>query len=55
MGYLARVVDLDKLNRLSLDALTGIVHEDDSQIAELILKWAYDKKTPKIEFSIRNI
>jgi len=32
-----------------LDALTGIVYEDDSQIAELRLKRRYDKARPRIE------
>ena len=30
-----RPADLDNFNKLSLDALTGIAYEDDSQIAEL--------------------
>lgn len=41
-----------QLQQLSLDALTGIVYEDDSQIAELHLKRAYDKARPKIEIEV---
>jgi Holliday junction resolvase RusA-like endonuclease len=36
---------------LSLDALTGIVYEDDSQIAEMTLKRAYDKQRPRIDIT----
>jgi Holliday junction resolvase RusA-like endonuclease len=47
-----RRADLDNFNKLSLDALSGIVYEDDSQIAELHLKRAYDKARPRIEVDI---
>jgi hypothetical protein len=47
-----RKADLDNFNKLSLDALGGIVYEDDSQIAELHLKRAYDKVRPRIEIAI---
>jgi Holliday junction resolvase RusA-like endonuclease len=43
---------LDNFNKLSLDALTGIVYEDDSQIAELHLKRAYDKARPRTEVEV---
>ncbi|MGQ2186063.1 RusA family crossover junction endodeoxyribonuclease [Bradyrhizobium barranii] len=33
-----RKADLDNFNKLSLDALTGIVWEDDSQIAKLTIE-----------------
>lgn len=46
-----RKADLDNFNKLSLDALTGIVYEDDSQIAALSLHRAYDKARPRIELS----
>jgi Holliday junction resolvase RusA-like endonuclease len=48
-----RRADLDNFNKLSLDALTGIVYEDDSQIAELHLKRGYDKTRPRIEVGIQ--
>lgn len=41
--------DLDNQNKLILDALTGIVWEDDSQIAHLCLIRNYDKNNPRIE------
>ncbi len=47
-----RKADLDNFNKLWADALTGIVYEDDSQIAELTLKRAYDKKRPRIEITL---
>ncbi len=47
-----RRADLDNFNKLALDALTGIVYEDDSQIAELTLKRAYAPKKPRIEMAI---
>lgn len=50
-----RRADLDNFNKLSLDALTGIVYEDDSQIAELNLKRAYDKARPRIEIEVNEI
>jgi Holliday junction resolvase RusA-like endonuclease len=45
--------DLDNQNKLVLDALTGIAYEDDSQIAELHLKRAYDKSRPRMEVMVR--
>jgi Holliday junction resolvase RusA-like endonuclease len=45
--------DIDNFNKLSLDALTGIVYEDDSQIAELTVKRAYDKARPRIEITAK--
>ena len=34
----------DNFNKLSLDALSGIVYRDDSQVAELTIKHAYDRR-----------
>lgn len=45
--------DLDNQNKLVLDALTGIVYEDDSQIGELHLVRDYDAKEPRIVISVR--
>ena len=50
-----RKADLDNFNKLSVDALTGSVYEDDSQIAELHLKRAYDTVRPRIELAVRPI
>jgi Holliday junction resolvase RusA-like endonuclease len=36
-----------------LDALTGIVWHDDSQIADLRLRRAYDKALPRIEITVQ--
>jgi Holliday junction resolvase RusA-like endonuclease len=47
-----RRADLDNFNKLSLDALTGIAYEDDSQIAKLTIERAYDKKKPRIAVTI---
>ena len=47
-----RKADLDNFNKLYLDSLTGVVYEDDSQIASLTLKRGYDKKRPRIEVTI---
>lgn len=43
--------DLDNQNKLVLDALTGIVYEDDSQIAALQLFRFYDDTNPRIEIT----
>ena len=50
-----RRADLDNFNKLSLDALTGIVYEDDSQIAKLQLVRGYDKARPRIEITIGTV
>lgn len=47
--------DLDNFNKLSLDALTGIVYEDDSQICELVLRRGYDKQNPRIEIEAKEV
>ena len=44
--------DLDNQNKLILDALNGIVYEDDSQIAALHLYRHYDAKNPRIELTV---
>jgi Holliday junction resolvase RusA-like endonuclease len=47
-----RKADLDNFNKLWADALTGIVYQDDSQIADLHLVRDYDKRNPRIEIEI---
>lgn len=47
-----RVTDIDNFNKLILDALTGIVYEDDSQIEELTITKHYDKENPRVEIEI---
>lgn len=44
--------DLDNMNKLVLDALTGIAWKDDSQIARLHLYREYDRACPRIEIGI---
>jgi Holliday junction resolvase RusA-like endonuclease len=44
--------DLDNFNKLSLDALTGVAYDDDSQIAALHLYREYDKLRPRIEIMV---
>jgi len=50
-----RKADLDNFNKLSLNALTGIAYEDDSQISELHLYRRYDPLKPRIEIVARAI
>jgi Holliday junction resolvase RusA-like endonuclease len=47
-----RKADLDNFNKLWQDALSGIVYDDDSQIAELHLYRDYDKAKPGIQVCI---
>lgn len=44
--------DLDNQNKLILDALSGIVYEDDSQICVLHLYRGYDAANPRIEIDV---
>ncbi len=47
-----RRCDWDNFHKLSMDALTGIVWEDDSQIQMAIVNKHYDKENPRIEIDI---
>ena len=47
-----RKADWDNFHKLSMDALTGIVWEDDSQIQEVLVIKMYDKEKPRIEIEI---
>jgi crossover junction endodeoxyribonuclease RusA len=47
--------DLDNQNKLVLDALSGIVYEDDSQIDELRLYRRFDIEEPRIEVQIEEL
>ncbi len=47
--------DLDNQNKLVLDALSGIVYEDDSQIDVLCLFREYDAANPRIEIGLKEI
>ena len=44
--------DWDNWHKISCDALSGIVWEDDSQIKEAHVFMEHDKKNPRIEITI---
>jgi crossover junction endodeoxyribonuclease RusA len=45
--------DLDNQNKILFDALSGIVYDDDRQIAELRLRREYDRARPRIEVQVQ--
>jgi Holliday junction resolvase RusA-like endonuclease len=45
--------DLDNLSKGTLDALTGIVFKDDSQIIRLTIEKQYDKSNPGVFISVQ--
>ena len=47
-----RKSDWDNFHKLSMDAMTGIVYEDDSQIVEANVIKSYSKENPRIEIEI---
>lgn len=47
-----RKVDWDNYHKLTMDALTGIVWEDDSLIDTALVEKDYDKEHPRIEITI---
>ena len=49
-----RKVDWDNFHKLSMDALEGIVFENDSQIVEVLVSKHYDKENPRIEIDVYN-
>lgn len=44
--------DIDNFNKLILDAGTGMIWKDDSQIMEMTLRKFIDKKHPRVEIFI---
>ena len=44
--------DWDNFHKLSMDAMTGMVYEDDSQIVKAVVEKYYDKDNPRIEIEI---
>ena len=44
--------DIDNFNKLWMDALSGIVWHDDSQISILNIVKSYDKAKPRIELEV---
>lgn len=45
-------VDWDNFHKLSMDALSGVVWEDDSQIQSVNVQKHYDKENPRIEIDV---
>lgn len=45
--------DVDNYNKLVLDALEGIVFQDDSQIQKLTITKDFSRKNPRIEVEIK--
>ena len=50
-----RVRDWDNWHKITMDALTGIVWVDDSQIKEAVVIMHYDKEKPRIEINVTNL
>ena len=50
-----RRADWDNFHKLSMDALSGIVWEDDCQIEDARVLKRYDKANPRIEIAIEAI
>lgn len=48
-----RKSDWDNFHKLTMDALTGIVFEDDSQIKRATVELHYDKSNPRVEIDIQ--
>ena len=47
--------DWDNFHKISMDALTGVVWVDDSQIQKATVIKAYDKQNPRIEITIEEV
>ncbi len=47
-----RIRDIDNYNKILLDAFTGILWEDDSQIQSLLIVKNKDLKNPRIEIQL---
>ena len=47
--------DWDNYHKLSMDALSGIVYEDDHQIRRSIVELNYDKENPRIEINVKKL
>jgi len=44
--------DVDNFNKIILDALEGVVYEDDKQIQKLTITKDYSKEDPRVEIKI---
>lgn len=49
-----RIRDWDNWHKISLDSLTGIVWNDDSQIKKATIIVGYDKERPRIELCVND-
>lgn len=47
--------DLDNLSKGTIDALTGIVFKDDSQIVKLAIEKRYDKGNPGVFIAVKEV
>ena len=47
--------DWDNFHKLSMDAMTGLVWVDDSQIQVAHVRKAYDKENPRMEIVIHTL
>jgi len=50
-----RLRDIDNGNKILLDAMNGIVYEDDKLIDEIIIRRDYDKEQPRVELFIATL
>ena len=47
--------DWDNFHKLSMDSMSGLVYEDDSQIVCAVVKKDYDHDNPRIEIEINQL
>ena len=47
-----RVRDFDNYQKLSMDAMTWLIYEDDSQIKKATIELFYDKENPRMEIEV---
>ena len=48
-----RKCDIDNFNKLWMDALSGVIYEDDKLIKKMQITKEYDKQNPRIEIEIK--